>query len=219
MTTVEHAGFLAAIIEEPHDDFHRIVYADWLEENGEDERAEFIRAQLELAKMRAEALVELGRPGQHAGTPCLHRAGPGSKCHLCYDLRTTEWGYLDGSAAAHEWARDVLDALPAGTYIPDTVIFRRGFIAEVHGLTFDLWREHGPRLVRQHPLEVVKLAGDRVYQGHAEEWFTCMLPEWFLHFYNAKATPYRRTRGEAEKYLSDVLIWWAKAQELPQGEE
>jgi uncharacterized protein (TIGR02996 family) len=42
---------LQAIIENPDDDARRLVYADWLEDHGESERAEFIRVQIELAKL------------------------------------------------------------------------------------------------------------------------------------------------------------------------
>lgn len=41
---------LATILAHPEDDLPRLVYADWLEERGEHERAEFIRVQCELAK-------------------------------------------------------------------------------------------------------------------------------------------------------------------------
>jgi uncharacterized protein (TIGR02996 family) len=47
----EQDGFLRAIIEQPDDDGHRLVYADWLEEHGEEARAGFIREQMELAKL------------------------------------------------------------------------------------------------------------------------------------------------------------------------
>lgn len=43
-------AFLDAICELPDEDAPRLAYADWLEETGEMERAEFIRAQIELAK-------------------------------------------------------------------------------------------------------------------------------------------------------------------------
>jgi uncharacterized protein (TIGR02996 family) len=39
-------AFLATILERPDDDGPRMVYADWLEENGRTEQAEFIRLQL-----------------------------------------------------------------------------------------------------------------------------------------------------------------------------
>lgn len=43
------ASFLRAILASPHEDAHRLVYADWLEERdqpGDDVRAEFIRLQV-----------------------------------------------------------------------------------------------------------------------------------------------------------------------------
>jgi len=50
--TPEHA-FLEAIKEEPDDDGLRLIFADWLEENGQPHRAEFIRTQVALARMDA----------------------------------------------------------------------------------------------------------------------------------------------------------------------
>ncbi len=47
------AGFLSAICADPADDTPRLVLADWLDDNGEAERAEFIRLQCELAKLPA----------------------------------------------------------------------------------------------------------------------------------------------------------------------
>jgi uncharacterized protein (TIGR02996 family) len=43
-------AFLRAIIDNPDDDTPRLVYADWLDENGDPERAEFIRVQIALAR-------------------------------------------------------------------------------------------------------------------------------------------------------------------------
>jgi uncharacterized protein (TIGR02996 family) len=42
-------AFLAAIRASPADDLPRLVYADWLDEHGQPERAEFIRVGCELA--------------------------------------------------------------------------------------------------------------------------------------------------------------------------
>jgi uncharacterized protein (TIGR02996 family) len=44
-------NFLRAIIEDPEDDGPRLVYADWLDEHGQPERAAFIRLQLERAPL------------------------------------------------------------------------------------------------------------------------------------------------------------------------
>src|SRR5947209_4285663 len=43
--------FLATILDRPTEDGPRLVYADWLEEQGDAERAEFIRIQIELAEL------------------------------------------------------------------------------------------------------------------------------------------------------------------------
>ncbi len=44
-------ALLQALREDPADDGLRLVYADWLEENGENERAEFIRVHHALAHL------------------------------------------------------------------------------------------------------------------------------------------------------------------------
>ncbi len=46
---MSEADVIAAIIASPDDDIPRVVYADWLEEQG-DPRADFVRAQLAMAK-------------------------------------------------------------------------------------------------------------------------------------------------------------------------
>jgi uncharacterized protein (TIGR02996 family) len=43
-----------AILERPDDDLPRLAYADWLEENGEEKRARFIRLQLEKARLPSD---------------------------------------------------------------------------------------------------------------------------------------------------------------------
>lgn len=48
----QHEAFLRAIFDAPEDDTPRLVYADFLQENGEDDRAEFIRVQCEIARLR-----------------------------------------------------------------------------------------------------------------------------------------------------------------------
>jgi uncharacterized protein (TIGR02996 family) len=45
------AALLAAICANPADDTARLVFADWLDEHGEPQRAEFIRLQIEAARL------------------------------------------------------------------------------------------------------------------------------------------------------------------------
>ena len=49
----EREALLAAVCANPNDDLPRLVFADWLDENGEPERAEFIRLQVRLAELWA----------------------------------------------------------------------------------------------------------------------------------------------------------------------
>jgi uncharacterized protein (TIGR02996 family) len=49
--TSDDEAFLAAICETPNDDVPRLVYADYLEEHDQPERAHFIRLQCELAQL------------------------------------------------------------------------------------------------------------------------------------------------------------------------
>jgi uncharacterized protein (TIGR02996 family) len=44
-------AFLDAIQEHPDDDLHRLAWADWLDDHGQDARAAFVRAQLEAARL------------------------------------------------------------------------------------------------------------------------------------------------------------------------
>jgi uncharacterized protein (TIGR02996 family) len=52
-------AFLADIVDRPEDDGPRLVYADWLEENGQPERAEFIRTQCRLANLPEDSADRL----------------------------------------------------------------------------------------------------------------------------------------------------------------
>ncbi len=53
-------AFLLAVLADPDDDAPRLIYADWLDEQGDGERAEFIRVQCALAPM---AWDDERRPG------------------------------------------------------------------------------------------------------------------------------------------------------------
>jgi uncharacterized protein (TIGR02996 family) len=48
---IDEDALLRAVIADPDDDAPRLIYADWLDEQGECERAEFIRVQIALVGM------------------------------------------------------------------------------------------------------------------------------------------------------------------------
>ena len=51
MLSEGHRTFWAAIRETPEEDAARLVYADWLDQHGQADRAEFIRVQCALTKL------------------------------------------------------------------------------------------------------------------------------------------------------------------------
>jgi uncharacterized protein (TIGR02996 family) len=57
----DHDALLRAVLESPADDAPRLVYADWLDEHGQSERAEFIR--LQCARTAADP-TDLGWEGR-----------------------------------------------------------------------------------------------------------------------------------------------------------
>jgi uncharacterized protein (TIGR02996 family) len=60
-------ALLAAILANPDEDTPRLMFADWLDEHGEPDRAEFIRVQIELARLReAEADLPYAFGRHHA---------------------------------------------------------------------------------------------------------------------------------------------------------
>lgn len=55
----DEAALLAAICAHPEEDTPRLMYADWLDEYGDPERAEFIRAECELARTDHDSPIYL----------------------------------------------------------------------------------------------------------------------------------------------------------------
>jgi uncharacterized protein (TIGR02996 family) len=90
----EHA-LLEAIRADPEDDEPRLVYADWLEENGQAERAELIRVQLaRQADVHNEQLY--ARERQILARHAAAWLGPLADAGLCFcrGLATASWNSL-----------------------------------------------------------------------------------------------------------------------------
>jgi uncharacterized protein (TIGR02996 family) len=121
--------FLRAVIANPDDDLTRLVYADWLDENGQGERAEFIRVQVALA----------------AGEPDDDR-----RRHL--EDRQREL------LVAHdqEWVRELAEVLecPPGAW--GGWVFRRGFVEYFH-LPGEVLVTNGTRLAELTPVRELYL--------------------------------------------------------------
>lgn len=131
-------GFLEAICADPDDMISRLVYADWLEEQGTewtDRRAEFIRVQMALAAeiWPCDCGSDNRRECQCAETRVLrHR----ERQLLQIVPPTTNIGQLDYGNGRIRW--------------------RRGFVERITCDT-ENWLTHGPAIVRAQPIRVVKL--------------------------------------------------------------
>jgi uncharacterized protein (TIGR02996 family) len=140
----QHDGFLRSIVAEPHDDAHRLVYADWLEDNGDPQRAEFIRVQLELEPMRDR-----------------------------YEIpRATELHKLEESLI-HEHQKKWLDQMPkdwddwrTGT----SLSFRRGF-PDTLATPAPTFLKQGPAILKLHPT-IRRVVLFRLH-GHGEQLAAC----------------------------------------------
>ena len=64
-------AFLADICEHPEDDTPRLVFADWLDDHGDQARAEFIRLQVELARLDEWSDTRALLPRPTEGSPLL----------------------------------------------------------------------------------------------------------------------------------------------------
>jgi uncharacterized protein (TIGR02996 family) len=73
---VTHDAFLQAILESSDDDTPRLAYADWLEEHGDPDRAEFIHMQGLLARLQRCRKLLPGRPPGCYTVGTLHAIRP-----------------------------------------------------------------------------------------------------------------------------------------------
>lgn len=137
---------VAAIVADPDDDTARLVAADFLEENGDPDRAAFIRIQVQLARLEAD--------GQ-------------GKSLAVDELRKKERAFLGPMSMFRVWwaANDcpeiALLSFTAGrVQIVDDgaarVKWRRGF---VDGVTCPAakWEQHGEAVRRRNPVRAVTL--------------------------------------------------------------
>jgi uncharacterized protein (TIGR02996 family) len=123
----QREAFLQAIIADPDDDTTRLVYADWLEENGDEAdraRAEFIRIQFEQ-----ERLPEHDARRKEVET----RAAELHKAHAATWLR----------GAWNKW-------------VPGVGLFRRGFLETIEASP-DSLKEHAVALLAREPVTDLRL--------------------------------------------------------------
>ena len=132
-------GLFRAILDNPEDDIPRLVFADWLEEHGEADRAEFIRVQIERER--------LGEPAEHC-----HFGNVRNPRRLTLDKVKQREALLARETELWEKNKEVWHAeLPVLNGI-DWSRPQRGFVEEVTAESFPAFRTHADRLFDLTPL-------------------------------------------------------------------
>jgi uncharacterized protein (TIGR02996 family) len=136
----EWLALCRAVVKQPEDDLPRLLAADWLEEHGQSERAEYIRVQLEFAKEPTPALRWRERTLWNQPS-----VGALWALELCPRLLSINLNASSGSG------------MLGWNHQPVTEIkFHRGFPHAVRTIAMH-WLEHGRELIPQYPVCVVRL--------------------------------------------------------------
>jgi uncharacterized protein (TIGR02996 family) len=174
-------AILQAILDEPDDDTHRLVYADWLEDNGENDRAEFIRLQIML--WNAERDCNCGsKRGGHQFTGGQHHNGPCEADQLRIKingvwkqawLASAEILIKYGSSFFSDiaqlfsgnlvWSRRTLTIFDSEGALAEFTI-QRGFLHTIR-IKHDEWITHAKAICLKHPIQRVELTDKETYSG------------------------------------------------------
>src|SRR5262245_26840333 len=113
-------AFLEAIREAPEDDTHRLVYADWLDDHGNEARAKFIRLQCQLAALPSKDARRHDLAKRERELLAAHRnawLGPLAK-ELPFDRCTFRRGFPEEVSlrprSAVQFAEELDRRVPAG---------------------------------------------------------------------------------------------------------
>jgi uncharacterized protein (TIGR02996 family) len=130
-------GLLRAVLEVPGCDDRRLVYADWLEEQGDGGHAEFVRVQVAIARICGGNRD--GRPEPDAD-------------------RLPELTRREGELMYGVWELGWLDPIPREC-LSDSLL-RRGFV-ETLAIPRAAFMEHAHALFARHPITTVTLTDAR----------------------------------------------------------
>lgn len=143
--TVEEKALLAAILAEPGEDTHRLAYADWLQEHGQEARAEFIRVQCGLYG-----------PPRYTRMHAIHIAE-----RLLAD-HGARWADVPGFC--FDTVQTAADATEDADLSHAVAVFSRGFVGTVR-VTAANWLAQGDAISAAHPVTKVCLTTPFEWDG------------------------------------------------------
>jgi uncharacterized protein (TIGR02996 family) len=139
------AAFVEAIVANPGDDTARLVAADFLEENGDADRAAFIRVQVELARLELQLGVREGPELEQLRAKERGFTGPFSNLSLWAAEECPELVKMRGGG------REAMTVEGA-----ERVSWYRGFLYSVSCAVWE-WQQHGATIRKRLPIRVVTL--------------------------------------------------------------
>lgn len=165
-------NFIADIIAHREDDTPRLIYADWLDDHGQADRAEFIRVQIEVERLRnqrrqlhgpegVERIRKLVRPfpdqsPQHPDCIEDHRLCREINKHLSREHELLHSSNGRGGFNCWDWIGNATEVVPDGDEWAKYVYLSRGFVSKIT-CTADDWLKHADALLHNHPIEAVRL--------------------------------------------------------------
>jgi len=183
----ERDAFIRHMLEDPLDDAPRLIFADWLEENGEAELAEFIRVQIAIS--REDACDRQDEPNG------CRPFKPEGKCFPCqrnvprrqreHELLTSKFGAWTDNLPdclvakqcphcmdqAADWETNVVECgrceCTGLVQDQDNVEFRRGFVEAISLSTQD-FLDNAARLFAAAPILEVRLSDKAAYHAIIE---------------------------------------------------
>ena len=139
----DRATLLRAVLESPWDDVPRLAYADWLDEHGRGDLAEFIRAEFIRVQCELAGRFPDGQPLCECITGPAHDGCPLHRYERLRERQRELWRRLPTAAVFAPWASGIAtDPDTPRFWVGDETgsraefLVRRGFVAVVG---CDLW--------------------------------------------------------------------------------
>lgn len=197
----DEKAFLAAIKASPADDLPRLVFADWLDEHGQDERAAFIRCQCGgekwTGRRRPLAIQIIGT----ALLQLLLDEGGGRASYenkiVVSGWRGPVWMVRGGMRNRYADPDAYRDPLPRLRYY-----ITRGFLERVT-MPAALWLAHGDAILAGHPVTAVELTTRpyRIASGRTHNLIVALLDE--DRGYDLPGERYPEADGVAKRLLTE----------------
>lgn len=185
----------------PDDDAPRLIYADWLQENGDEPRAEFIRAQIAVARGSSRRTV-------------LYRF----RVAKLLAAHSREWFPDCFGCGVTPHPKKFREFSQCPPY--QAALVSRGFLSHI-GCRMRDWERLGPTLVMSQPLEAITI-GDREPAAEWSEDGNTVGLRWEvgsdgvrdeipLHIHKYLLFAYYGNYDSAHRDLSQACLAWARA--------